>query len=1033
MTLPELAIRRPVTTLMMLICILVLGVIALVRLPLAFMPDQQENNIFVIVNYPNASPKAIERMILKPLEEHLASLNGLSHMWSRADSNSGRVNLIFEIGTDIELLRADIRERIDRAQADLPEDVDRILLSYSWNPRVSGESILEARLSSDLDLSKNYELLDRKIIKPLERIPGVAAVTLDGVNPREIKVDLKLDAMKRHRVDASMITRVLRENNVDRSLGVLRNDQYKYTLRTVGSFREVAEIQNLPLPSTSLRLRDVADVTYTEPPLEYGRHLEGKFAVGVSVTKESSANTVEVNRMVHERVAKMTDDPDLEGIKFLVWEDQGEEIVSTINDLKQTGLLGAILSAVILFLFLRRLTTTSIALTCIPFSLVVACGIVWAQGKSMNTITLLGLIVGIGMLVDNAVVIMENIDRYQRKGYGRRVAALLGAREVSVAVTAATLTSIIVFLPLLFNKPTQQNIILRELAITIIFTLAASLFVSQTLIPLASAKLASKKSKPQETGPIMSFLQKHYATVLGFTLRHRLVVLLLGVAVVASAYVPFKKIDFNLETNESEMFVGMRYVFSESLSLDEKEKYVNMVEAELIPLKDQFNVDSVYSFWSEGWTLTRLYMKDGYTSEEHMAHIRKALPDVLPKIAGVRIEVQDGSRPWERNRGKKVAYQLKGPDTEVLARLSQEAVSLIEQEVPGMFDVYTTAEGGSLELHAIVDRDRARNYGVDLSQPGEVVELTFRGRRLDRFKGPDGEVEMRLTMEEQENESISQLKNLPVRREGTGPMALDNFASFSEMRGPDQISRNNRVTGVWVGGKYEDGKKEVYMEAVKEAISKVDLPYGYSWDMGNYRQQRAENMEEMWINVIFALFLVFAVMAGLFESVWQAFGMIPSIFFAVAGALWALFLMGAGFDQPAFVGLILLAGIVVNNGIVMIEHINTYRRRGMDRNQAMLQGATERLRPILMTALTTLMGLVPMAVQKPSLGGVYYYSMAYVLMGGLLVSTVLTMVLLPGVVTLVEDVLNWVTKPFGLRQEKNDGLVEQKTVVGTHA
>ncbi len=1008
MTLPELAIRRPVTAAVLLVSIFVIGFIALLRLPLAFMPDNEERRVFVIVDYPNASPKAVERMIVRPLEEGLSAISGVKRMWSNCDADGGRVSLNFDWTADIDVKRAEIRDRLDLIRDQLPEDVERITLSSSWRARESGETILEARLSSGRDLSKDYDLLERKIIRPLERIPGVASVALDGVNPREVKINLNINALRRHNLDASRVAAVLRDNNSDRSLGVVRDTGQRFTLRSVGSFQTVDEIGKLPIENTGLRLADIAEITYQEPPLEYGRHLEGQFAVGVSVVKESSANTVLVCKEVREKVAKMSSDPELEGIQFLVWEDQGREIEKTIADLKQTGLFGAILAGVVLFLFLRRGSTTVIALVSIPFSLIVACGVVWAQGKSLNTLTLLGLIVGIGMLVDNAVVIMENIYRYQQKGYGNRVAALLGAREVSVAVIAATATSIIVFLPLIFSKPTEWNLILKELSLTVCYTLLASLFVSQTLIPLAMGRMLRQK-KPRPDGAVMLWLKETYAGLLRGFLRHRWITPLVGLAVVGGAYYSFNRIEFNFDENNAEMFVQVRYRFSEDLPLEGKQAVVTRVEQSLAPHKEEFNVDSIYSWWSDRFSLTRLYMKDGYTDEAHMNQVRKALPDLLPKIAGVRVEVMDNAPFWRRNSGKRVGFQLLGPDTEELGELAREAMLRLET-VPGLFDFYTTDEGGATELHARIDRNRAREYNVDLNRSSQVVSLTFRGQRLPQFKGPDGEVEMRLTLDEREVESVDQLKSLPMLREQGRPVSLDSFADFAEVRGPDSIRREEKATSVWVGGRYDKGKKDDYIEQARAVLEPMPLPYGYRWDFQSNRREQQESIAEFLINVLLALGLVFAVMAGLFESARQAVALAAPIVFATAGAFWTFHLTGLDFDRPASVGLLLLWGVVVNNGIVMIEHINKYRREGMARFEAMVLGGKERLRPILMTTISTLVGLVPMAVQQPSLGGVYYYSMAFVIMGGLTVSAVLTVVLLPSIICMTEDFFGFLTR-----------------------
>ncbi len=1010
MTLPEIAVKRPIATLMALISLLVLGVIALTRLELAFMPEAERKNLFVVVNYQNASPKAIERMIVRPLEESLASLNGLEHMWSNSDHRGARVNLSFDFATNMDLARAEIRERIDRTRDELPDDLERIIISSNWNPRESGETILEARIASGRDLSKSYELLERKIVRPLERISGVAVVTLDGVNPREVKINLDLERIRKHQIDPRDVQRSIALNNQNSALGVLRSDQSKIAFRALGALTDIEQIKQLPIINSQLRLQDIAEVTYIEPPLEYGRHLDGDFAIGLNVAKESTANTIEITEAVHARIAQMQDDPELDGINFLVWQDQGKEIKNTLGDLQQTGFFGAILASLVLFVFLRKFTTTIVAVSCIPFSLIVTCGVIWLQGKSLNTISLLGLIVGLGMLVDNAVVIMENIDRYQKKGYGGRVAAILGSKEVSIAVMTATLTSIIVFLPMIFSKPTNMNVILQELGMTIVITLLASLLISQTLIPLAARKLLKKPSTQVKT-PVMDWIQSHYQNILKYTLAHRWISVVVWISLLASVWFPVSKLNFNFDAAPTEMFIGLRVDFSEAASLEKKEEIISQVENALAPYKDRFNVQSIYSWWSENRSIVRLYMKPGFQNEEAMNKVRKQLRPLLPEIAGVKIQVQDNGPFWRRNSGKRVAMQLQGPDSETLGALGEQALQIIEQ-IPGLFDFYSTAEGGQLELQAQLDRDRMSAYGIRSSEPPSLIEMTFRGARLPRFKSEDGEVEMNITLGDNLDTHVQDLKNLSMLKDDGSLIALESVSSFSTQKGPNRINRQNKISSIFVGARFDTGKREEYQKQVVDALKQMDLPEGYEWQFNNRWRGAEQSQDEFLLNLFLALGLIFAVMASLFESIKQAIALMISLPLALAGAFWTLYFAGVDFDQPASIALLLLLGIVVNNGIVMVEHINLYRREGWPRHKAMIQGGKDRLRPILMTALTTLVGLVPIIIQKPSLGGIYYYSMAYVIIGGLLVSTVLTTILLPATISLIEDFISFLAKIF---------------------
>lgn len=1001
MTLPELAIRRRVTTLMILVSLTALGAVALDRLPLAFLPDVIQPRLFVRLPYPSASPDQIERMVVRPVEDALGSVKGLRGMWSRCDSRGGMVKLNFRWSANMREAHVEVWEKLDRIRRDLPEDLGDITVSPSWNNRQVEKPVLEGRLSSKRDLSESYALLERKIVRPLQRVPGVAQVRLDGVNPKEVRINLRARDLELHNLDVRQVSSALRASNFDQSLGRITDGERRFSLRTLGSFSSVDDIRNLPLRSDGLKLSDVAEVVYEEPALTYGRHLDGDFAIGITVSQEARANTVEVAEQLEARIEAMKQDPELEGVNFLVWLSQGNEIKKALKDLTFTGIFGALLATVVLFGFLRRFSSTMIAVLCIPLSLIVTCGVVWLNGKSLNTLTLLGLIVGVGMLVDNAVVVMENIFRHQEEGADRKTASYLGAKEVSTAVITATITSVIVFLPLVFNKPSELNIYLKELGVTVGLTLLASLFISQTLIPLATSSPLIGGA-PATRGRWMTLLERGYLKVLQLNLRHRWLMPLLGALILASAVYPYQKVDMNFDVTENQPFVQVTYHFSEELSLDEKERLISRVETELMPHKEKLLARSIYSYWSDNFSLTRLYLKEGEANEKNTAKVRKQLRKVLPKIPGLKLEVVDDHRFWRQDRGKRVAFQLSGEDFAVLGRLAEDARLKLET-IPGLQDSFSSAAQGPQELHIELDRALMDRYEVAPSAAAQVVGLTYRGRRLRRYSTPQGEREMRLTLDERAVESVAQLRNLSIWTKTNKRVPLAVLGRIRTKRGAETIQRSNRRAGVWVGARYTEGTKKQYVEPVKKMLKELELPFGYTWTFGGWQKRQAEKSKEFLINLGLALLLIFAVMAGLFESLQQSLALMIALPFALAGAAWSLYLTKTDFDQPAAVGVLLLIGIVVNNGIVMIEHINGYRRQGLSREEAMLRGGKERLRPILMTAMTTLIGLLPMVIQRPSLGGIYYYSMALVLVGGLMISTVMTTILLPTTITLIED------------------------------
>jgi len=1011
LSLPELAIRRHVTTLMMIVSLVVLGGVALVRLPLAFLPDMEFPRLYVKVPYPNASPDQVERLIVRPIEDVLGSVNGLKRLSSQSSASGGTVWLHFDWSADLHLARAEIWEKLNRIRRELPEDIEDIRVGRGGHADDVDDPILSSRLSSKLDLSESYAVLQRRVIKPLERVPGVAQVRLDGVNPREVRINLRLADLELHSIDVREVSRILGSSNFDQSLGEITDGDSRYTVRTLGSFRAVEEIRELVLRSDGLRLRDVADVIYEEPPLEYGRHLDGNFAVGITVSAESQANSLEVCDAVEERIARMDDDPALAGVSLLVRFSEGREIKKTLEELFFTGIIGALLASMVLYVFLRRWSTTLICVLCIPFSLIVTCGFIWAQGSTLNTLTLLGLIVGIGMLVDNAVVVIESIFRHQEKGRDPKTAARLGAREVSTAIIAATLTSVIVFLPIVFNKPSRMNIQFKEIGITVCLTLLASLFISQTLIPLATSWFLKAKPRPRERW--MVWLETRYVRLLELNLRRRWLAPTIGIAVTVSAIYPFRKVDMNFASGRTPLHVTGRYEFSEPMSLEKVEVLVTQAEKILEPHREELRAASIYSWWREGHAAVRVYLKEGQATEKNLARVRARMRELLPDFPGAKAEVRPSLEVLREAHGKRIGLQIVGDDYDVLAELADQARQRMEG-IDGLSTAYSSGRQGRQELHVTMDRDLVARYGVSSEQLADTVGLTFRGRRLQRFRTPDGETEMRLTLEEQEVESLSQLHNLPMWSDGGEKVPLAALATFVEHRRPHKIVRDGRRTSVWVGAEYEQGTREQHLPKVRAALDAMSFPYGYSWTFGAWQQQEKERSREFLVNLLLALLLVFAVMSGLFESVQRALALMIALPFALSGAMWTLYLTGTDFNQAAAVGSLLLIGIVVNNGIVMIEHVNAYQRAGLSRYDAMLKGGRERLRPIIMTALTTLLGLAPIIVQKPSLGGMSYFSMALVVAGGISVSTFLTTLLLPATVTLVEDFIALVGR--GLRR-----------------
>lgn len=1010
MTLPELAIRRHVTMLMILVSIVVLGCISLTRLPLAFMPDFEKPEVMIRVRYPGSAPEQVEYMITRPIEDTMGSLDGLKTIWSRSEDWGAIIRLEFEWGSNIHLAKVEIWEKLDRIRRDLPEDIQEISVMNDWDDKDAEDPILEGRLSFKHNPKNAYDIVERRVVRPLQRVPGVAQVKLEGITPREVRVNLRLADLDGHNISIRDVRRLIDANNYDQSLGKLTDSGQVYQLRMIGAYSDVEQIRDLALRDDGLRLRDIAEVTYQEREHREARHLNGKAAIGISISAEPKANVPDVCDAVQARILELTRAPELQDLLekdgFMIWMNRGAEIKRTLKDLLMSGIYGALLASIVLYMFLRRFSTTLISVLCIPFSLIVTCGFMWSQDSTLNTLSLLGLIVGIGLLVDNAVVVIESISRYQEMGYDARTSSRIGASDVSTAVIAATLTSVITFLPLIFNKSSELNIFLSEIGITICITLLASLFISQTLIPLATSWMIKAQVRRKQTWII--WLEKRYVRLLKFNLRNRWLTPLILVTIGVSTYYPWSTVDMDFGHSRIASYAEVRYDYSESASMEKREELITEIEKILDPHREKLLCKNIYSYWSRHHTMTRVYLKDGMVNEANIEKVRNEIEKLLPEKPGIEFKLAEPKVSYRRGDSRRlIGVQVTGEDVEVI-KVWAEKMRDRFRGIEGLERTWSTHEREHTELHLEINREAATNYGVSASAVAETVSLTFRGRHLSRFRTPHGEREMRLTLDEKETESLSQLLQLPIVSTGNRKVPIAAVADVNRRRGRYRIEREDRLTSIWVGAHYKKGKKaEDYHEAIEEALADIHLPPGYTWNFHKETQKKQERYWEFAESLILALILIFAVMAGLFESVQRAIALMIALPFALSGAWWTLYLTGTDFDRPASVGLLLLIGIVVNNGIVLIEHINSYQRKGSSREAAMLRGGRERLRPILMTALTTVLGLVPIIIQRPALGGTHYYSMALVIIGGITISTFLTSILLPTTVTIIEDLPGW--------------------------
>ncbi len=1001
MSLSRLALRRPVTTTMVFVCLVLFGGLSARVIPLELFPAFDVPVLWVNIPYPGSTPDEVERQITRPAEEALATLPDVKRLTSSSREDQASLQLEFAFGTDTNLKAIAVREKLDGVRDQFPRDIERMFVGQF---STSDIPILQVRISSERDLSGAYELLNRKVKWRLERIEGIAKVDLYGVSPREVRVELLADRVTAHRVDLPRLVSTLQGSGASVTAGRVTDGGRRYTVRPATELTTLADLRDLVVTDTGIRLRDIATVSLAQPERDHGRHLDGTYAVGLSVSKEAGANTVAVGRAVEASIQSLRDDPEMRGISVYVMDNSADGITSSLFDLLMAGLLGGVFAVLVLYLFLRRLATTLIVALAVPISILVTVGVLHALGLTLNVMSLMGLMLAIGMLVDNAVVVVENIHRHQHRAPADQVEATMrGVSEVALAVTAGTLTTAIVFAPMIISQADQVSLFLKHVSISICVALGVSLLISLTVVPLLTSRLPAGGSAPVGASRWLQWLTARYGTLLDGLLRRRGVAGLLILGTLLSVAVPGALVTQDFFPNDnSERELRLFYHLTDTYTVDRVEATVDRVEDYLFANQDTLEIASVYSYYrADHANSTILLTPEGRrTVDDIEAQIRADLP---------KLPIARPSFTWESGGGgESIRVTVRGPSSEILADLADEVERRLSV-VDGLQDVRSEARRGEQEVRVVVDRDRARQYGLSSQQVGQTVSAALRGQPLRRFRTATGEVEMRLLFQEADRQTVDQLRTLSLQDATGRPVPLAALARLETARGPRSIERENRTTTVGVTAGLRDLTRGEAQDRIRGVLGSMALPTGYAWGFGERVQREEEQQATLLLNLLLALALIYLVMAALFESLIHPAAIWTSILFAIVGVFWFFLATGTAFSIMAWIGVLILIGIVVNNGIVLIDHVNLLRREGLPRHEALVRGGRERMRPILMTAATTILGLIPLCLGTTQVGGdgPAYFPMARAIVGGLAFSTVITLLILPAIYLFFDDLRTW--------------------------
>ncbi|WP_299001829.1 efflux RND transporter permease subunit [uncultured Shewanella sp.] len=983
MSLTNIALTRPVTTSLFFIATLLFGLATTKLLPLELLPGIDIPQVMIEVPYKGSTPREVEREITRVLEGSLATLSGIEELNSTSSQDGAEIELIMKWGEDIATKSLEAREKIDAVRHLLPKDVERIFIRQF---STSDLPLINIRLSSQHALSGAYDLLEHQLKKPLERIEGVSKVTLYGVDKKQIRIQVDGKKLTASGVSITALTGRLARENFILNAGAIRTQDKIYQLSPQGEYRNLNDIAKLPI-TPYITLEDIADVSYQLPEPTEGRLLGRQFAIGLDVFKASGANLVAVSDRVFKVIEQTQQNSEFDGIKVYIMEDQADGVKSSLSDLLTAGLIGALLSFIVLYVFLRDLKTTLIVVSSVPIAIAITLAIMYLLGYSLNILSMMGLLLAVGMLIDNAVVITESIlqEKQQVTSSQLQTQALIkGVDKVSLAVLAGTLTTAIVFLPNIVGEKVEITLFLEHVAIAICIALGSSLLLAKTLIPLLLNTVHFTPTKKSDPSRLAHTYQVWLSRLLNYPKTGGLIALLL----LASTAIPMQFVKQDQDDNPGTERLFINYNVKGRHHLDVTKAMVDRMEAYLYAHQDTFHIDTIYSYYAPDTAQSTLLLKPDLPIS--INELKDAIRQDFPTFTQASPQFGWGNQ----NQGLRVS--LSGQSTDKLLQLSEQVVPLLSR-IEGLSDVRSEVNNAQQEVLITLDRQLIARLGLSLERVARDIATALRGQMLRSFRhAPNGELRIKLRLSS-EQLSLSQLKALPILRINQQVYDLNSLSQIKIQPRFDSIRHYDRQTALTIGANLDDLSLQDAQSRIIKIMDTIDFPPGYRYSLTGGFERQNEEKNIMLTNMLLAIAMIYIVMAALFESLLLPTAIINAIIFSITGVFWALMLTDTPLSMMPMIGILILMGIVVNNGIVLVDQINQHRPSLNTLSSAIANVCVTRLRPVLMTVSTTVLGLLPLALGDTQVGGggPAYAPMAIAIIGGLLFSTITSLFLVP--------------------------------------
>jgi HAE1 family hydrophobic/amphiphilic exporter-1 len=1020
MKITQTAIKRGVTFAMIYLILIGFGLFSLARLNVDLYPKMEFPMLAIITQYTGVGPFDIETVITRPIEEAVASVESVKKVSSTSTQGLSLVMVEFEWGSDMNQAEIDIRNNLEFIKDALPDDISQPMV-FAFDP--STQPVLYLAVSSNLHGQAELRHISEHEIEPrLERIPGVAASFTMGGMRREIKVLADPERLRAHNISIQQLTAALQMNNLQMPSGWIDNRQQEFTIQTAGEYSNVSQIEKTVVAlsgKTPICIRDVATVIDGFAEQRQRVWNNNRPAVMLMVQKQSDANTVEVCHSVNDRMAEIEAQLP-KGVKFETVIDLSVFISRSMSNLGNSAYQAIALTFLVLLFFLRNVRSSLIVAASIPISMFVTFAVMDQAHITLNIISMAGLALSVGMLVDNSIVVLESIFRRHEAGEAIMEAAYNGAVEVGIAITASTLTTLAVFVPVLF-VPGLAGQLFKDMVLTIVISLSVSLIVALTLVPLMASRFIALREKYHKAGRFdklgafigsrIDFMHNTYKASLIWSLNNKTKLLVSSFAMFVLSVIIVAMMGGDFLPRSDMGFISIAVDRAPGTSLDAMES--SMRQLNQIIVNSAPEIENVYTNIGQGEGIMAFFSTRNSSEGDLTIRLKglserdrgmKAIQDDLrPKFAkmpDMNIRFEDRGEAAMMGGGSDIVVEIFGHDLSVAEALATQIMNKVKN-IEGIVHVESSVKESAPELHVLLDRDRISDLGLSTARVGQVISACILGTVATRFREGGDEYDIRVQLPKEARASKTDLENIMIMTPRGNQIPLRAMADIEYTKAPKEINRNDqqRMTSVniSISGRDLSG----VTSDVEKALKSIPLPRDFRLEIGGAAEEQQESFMYLGLAFLVAIFLTYMVMAAQFESFLEPFIILFTIPLSFIGVALVLLLTGTDLSVMALIGMVMLVGIVVNNGIVLVDYINQLRTRGKAMNDAIIEAGLIRMRPVLMTALTTILAMLPLALGIGE-SGESWAPMARAVMGGLTVATVLTLVVVPVIYAIAE-------------------------------